>query len=121
MAEAFARKLGADVIEAHSAGSRPSGKVNPKAVASMAEVGMDLANHSSKGLGQLPNTRWDWVVTMGCGDTCPSVAAENHEDWNLPDPKDLEPVAFAKVRDEIGGRVADLIGRCRADMNGSVE
>ncbi|HEV3116829.1 MAG TPA: arsenate reductase ArsC, partial [Gemmataceae bacterium] len=55
MAEAFARIHGRNAVEAHSAGSRPSGKVNPRAVAFMREVGYDLTQHRSKGLSDLPD------------------------------------------------------------------
>jgi protein-tyrosine-phosphatase len=106
MAEGFARHLGAD---AHSAGSRPSGRVSPKAIAAMAERGIDIAQNKSKSLQDLPDQRWDWVVTMGCGDACPFVPAKNRADWALPDPRDLEPDEFNKVRDEIEARVRALL------------
>src|SRR5436190_3406556 len=71
MAEAFARIHGAGMFEAYSAGSRPSGKVNPKAVAAMAQVDYDLTVHQSKSLADLPDVDFDAAVTMGCGDECP--------------------------------------------------
>src|SRR5215203_4435754 len=72
MSEAFARMLGGENVEAHSAGSRPSGKINPKAIAAMKELGYDLSAHFSKSLGQVRQfAPFDWVVTMGCGDACP--------------------------------------------------
>ena len=110
MAEAFARMNGA---EAYSAGSRPSGVVNPKAIAAMRERGYDLSTHGSKSLQQIPQGEYDYVVTMGCGDECPFIPARNREDWELPDPKHLEPAEFNKVRDEIERRVKDLITRAR--------
>ena len=64
MAEAFARMLGGDKVEAFSAGSRPSGVVNPKAIAAMAELGYDLTAHQSKSLDDLPNVEFDFVATM---------------------------------------------------------
>ena len=63
MAEAFARIHGAGKVEAYSAGSRPSGKVNPKAVAAMKEVGCDLGQHRSKALADLAGLEFDVVVT----------------------------------------------------------
>ena len=110
MAEAFARMNGA---EAYSAGSRPSGVVNPKAIGAMRERGYDLSTHVSKSLQQIPQGEYDYVVTMGCGDECPFIPARNREDWELPDPKHLEPAEFNKVRDEIERRVKDLIARAR--------
>ena len=73
MAEAFARMAG---IEAYSAGSRPSGKVNPKAIEAMKELGYDLTAHHSKSLDDLPDETFDVAVTMGCGDACPNAQGE---------------------------------------------
>jgi arsenate reductase len=109
MAQAFARIHGGDRVEAHSAGSRPSGKVNPKAIEAMKELGYDLTSHSSKSLKDVPAVEFDVAVTMGCGDACPSIAAKRHEDWQIPDPRDLSPDEFRKVRDLIGRKVKELI------------
>ncbi len=111
MAEAFARMHGAGAIEALSAGSRPSGKVNPKAIEAMRERGYDLARHASKSLEQLPQGAYAAAITMGCGDTCPMVQAELREDWQLPDPREMGPEEFRAVRDEIEARVLALLTR----------
>jgi arsenate reductase (thioredoxin) len=111
MAEAFARMLGGSDVLAVSAGSQPSGRVHPKAIAALAELGYDLSAHDSKSLDDIPRGPWDAVVTMGCGDACPQVAARLREDWNLPDPKSMDASAFAGVRDAIRVRVADLLER----------
>ena len=111
MAEAFARMHGA---EAYSAGSRPSGQVNPKAIAAMQERGYDLSRHDSKSLEQIPEGPYDAVITMGCGDECPFIPAARREDWALPDPKHMDPPEFLKVRDEIEARVVDLIAQLKA-------
>lgn len=115
MAEGFARLHGAGKVEPYSAGSRPSGKVNETATALMKEKGVDLGAQSSKGLDALPPGRFAAVVTMGCGDACPHLAAERRLDWALPDPKHLPPDEFRKVRDEIEARVKALI----ADVAGA--
>jgi protein-tyrosine-phosphatase len=115
MAEAFARIHGGTSVEAASAGSRPSGQVNFRAVASMAERGYDLGRHRSKSVDELSTGAWDCVVTMGCGDECPHVVTPRREDWAIPDPRDLPPEAFARVRDEIERRVIDLLARLQAD------
>src|SRR5438128_213918 len=86
IAEAFARIHAAGRVEAYSAGSRPSGRVNERAVEFMREVGYDLGVHESKGLGELPDVTFDVAVTMGCGDECPLVRAARREDWGIPDP-----------------------------------
>ena len=114
MAEGFAHMLGEDRVEAHSAGSAPSGIVNTKAIASMSEVGYDLGLHASKSLGEVPDGEYAAAITMGCGDACPSVPAKLREDWALPDPKHMEPPQFAEVRDEIRARVEDLLARLGA-------
>ena len=111
MAEGFAKLLGAGRLEAHSAGSRPSGTVDPKAVASMREVGCDLASQASKSLSEVPQIEWDWAITMGCGDECPSVRARQRADWRIPDPKPMQPREFAAVRGEIRRRVEELLAR----------
>ncbi len=105
MAEAFARILGGEFIEAYSAGSKPSGKVNPKAVEAMRELGYDLSVHGSKSLNELPDVAFDLVATMGCGDACPMVPAKQRADWTVPDPKDLLPDEFRVVRDLIRDKV----------------
>ena len=111
MAEAFARIYGGNDIEAFSAGSNPSGKVNPKAIAAMEEVGYDLSLHESKSLNDLPDGEYAAAITMGCGDSCPNVAAPIKEDWQLPDPRDLPPEDFHQVRDAISAKVKDLLTR----------
>jgi protein-tyrosine-phosphatase len=109
MAEAFARIHGAGKVEAHSSGSRPSGRVNPKAVEAMREVGYDLTTHTSKGLDAFNGTAVEVAVTMGCGDECPLVRAARRVDWQIPDPRDMTPEQFRGVRDLIEARVKELI------------
>ncbi|MDE2490366.1 MAG: arsenate reductase ArsC [Elusimicrobia bacterium] len=109
MAEGFARALGGAGVEAWSAGSRPSGRVDERAIALMKEKGIDLGAHRSKGLDALPAGSWDVVVTMGCGDACPSVPAARRLDWALPDPKGLPDAGFRAVRDQIAARVKALL------------
>jgi arsenate reductase len=108
MAEAFARLLAADVIEAYSAGSRPSGEVNPTAIQSMRELGYNLTEQRSKALSEIPLVKYDYVITMGCGDECPFIPATHHEDWNIPDPKPMPLDEFRRVRDLIRERVETL-------------
>jgi len=108
MAEAFARLHGGDRVEALSAGSRPSGVINPKAVRFMAELGYDLSTHASKSLDRIEG-EFDAVITMGCGDGCPWVPARRREDWSLPDPKHLDDDGYRGVRDEIARRVRELL------------
>jgi protein-tyrosine-phosphatase len=105
MAEAFARLFGGSSVEAYSAGSRPSGKVNPKAIEAMRELGYDLSAHGSKSLDELADVEFDFVATMGCGDACPLVRARQRADWAIPDPKNLPADEFRVVRDLIRDKV----------------
>lgn len=109
MAEAFAHIFGGDQIEAYSAGSKPSGKINPKAILSMKELGYDLTTHSSRSLDEIPDIKYDYVITMGCGDACPWVAAHHREDWAIPDPRDMDESEFRNIRDMIREKVEDLL------------
>jgi arsenate reductase (thioredoxin) len=113
IAEAFARIHGGDRVEAFSAGSRPSGTVNPKAVETMKEIGYDLTTHTSKSLDDILNETYDFVATMGCGDECPYIRAEQREDWRIPDPKNMPADEFRQVRDEIAHRVKAVIERLK--------
>lgn len=109
IAEAFARILGGDEVEAYSSGSRPSGVVNPKAIETMREVGYDLSTHASKSLDEIPDVIYDFVATMGCGDECPFIRARIREDWQIPDPKNMAPDEFREVRRDIERRVKELL------------
>ena len=97
MAEAFARLHGGDQVQAFSAGSRPSGRVNPTAVEAMRRVGYDLTTHHSKGLDEFNGQEFDAAVTMGCGDECPLVVADRRVDWQIPDPKELPPTGSTRT------------------------
>jgi len=110
MSQAFAKMYGGDAVEAYSAGSKPSGIVNPKAIAAMLELGYDLSTHDSKSLDEVKSfAPFDAVVTMGCGDACPWMPAKKFIDWQIPDPKNMEPSEFNKVRDFIGEQVKNLL------------
>lgn len=110
MSQAFARIHGGENVEAFSAGSKPSGIVNPKAIAAMKELDYDLGIHDSKSLEEVKAfAPFDAVVTMGCGDACPWMPAKKFIDWEIPDPKHMEPAAFNKVRDFIEEKVKGLL------------
>jgi protein-tyrosine-phosphatase len=109
MAEAFARIHAGDRVESASAGSRPSGRINPRAIEFMREIGYDLTSHSSKSLDAFNGTRVDVAVTMGCGDDCPLVQATRREEWQIPDPKEMTPHDYRGVRDLIERKVKHLL------------
>jgi len=109
MAEAFAKMHGQNRVEAASAGSRPSGRINLRAIEAMSELGYDLNAHSSKGLEDFDGRSVDVAITMGCGDECPLVLAARREDWQIPDPREMSPEEFRRVRDLIEKKVLALL------------
>lgn len=110
MSQAFAKMLGGDDVKAYSAGSKPSGRINQKAIVAMKELGYDLKSHRSKSLDQVKEYGpFDAVVTMGCGDACPWMPAKQFIDWDIPDPKDMNEDDFRKVRDLIREKVDALL------------
>jgi arsenate reductase (thioredoxin) len=110
MSQAFANIHGKGNVEAYSAGSKPSGVINPRAIAAMKELGYDLNTHDSKSLSQVEQyAPFDTVVTMGCGDACPWMPAKKFIDWEIPDPKYMEPADFNTVRDYIEEKVKELL------------
>lgn len=110
MSQAFAIIHGGDSVLAYSAGSKPSGIVNPKAIAAMKELGYDLSGHDSKSLEEVKQyAPFDVVVTMGCGDACPWMPTQKFIDWQIPDPKHMEPKEFNEVRDYIEKQVKELL------------
>lgn len=112
MSEAFARIHGGKDVEAFSAGSKPSGVINPKAIAAMKEIGYDLTTHHSKSLQEAEqHAPFDAVVTMGCGDACPWMPAKQFIDWQIPDPKHMNEEDFRGVRGLIEQKVKSLLNR----------
>ena len=110
MSQAFAKMLGGENVDAYSAGSKPLGIVNPKAITSMKELGYDLSKHESKSLKDVEQfAPFDAVITMGCGDACPWMPAKKFIDWEIPDPKNMQPDDFNKARDLIRNKVKELL------------
>ena len=109
IAEAFTNKYGKDKVSAISAGSKPSGRINEKAIALMKEFDCDLERHKSTGIVDLPQIKVNKMVSMGCGDKCPSIDAEERIEWNIQDPKNMELGEFREVIEEIKSKVLDLI------------
>lgn len=114
MAEAFGKIHGKGILEVYSAGSRPSGTVNKKAIKTMKEVGYNLESHKSKSLNDIPKAEYDFVITMGCGDECPYVKANQRQDWAIPDPKNMNEIDFNEVRDIIEKKILSLINEINA-------
>lgn len=113
MAEAFLNMFGEGIITAYSCGSSPSGNVNERAIAFMAECGYDMSKQKSKSVDELPAIEYEYVITMGCGDQCPTVPAKMHEDWDIEDPKYLSDDRFREIRTTIELRVKELVLRIK--------
>ena len=109
MAAGFLRELSGNAVTVLSAGSLPADRINPSAVAAMAEVGIDIAGEQPKVITDEAAQRADVVVTMGCGDECPFYPGTRYEDWVLDDPAGLAPDQVRPVRDEIRRRVEGLL------------
>jgi arsenate reductase len=109
MAEGFARKLGQDKIEAYSAGSNPSDKVDEMAIRVMEEKGIDISSQTSKGFDELKEKDFDYVITMGCGDVCPFVPARQRIEGDLSDPKGKPIEAYRETRGVIERKVKEFI------------
>jgi protein-tyrosine-phosphatase len=109
MAAGFLAHLSGGAVEVRSAGSMPAEQINPTAVEAMLEVGIDIRDQSPKILTTEAVQASDVVITMGCGDVCPIFPGKRYEDWQLDDPagQGIEPVRI--IRDEIRGRVLDLL------------
>ena len=109
MAAAYLRVLSGGQVDVRSAGSAPADSLNPTVVAAMAEEGIDLAAEQPKILTTDAVRASDVVITMGCGDTCPIYPGKRYEDWAVPDPAGQDLAAVRPIRDEVRGRVRDLL------------
>jgi len=109
MAQGFAEVFGGEKVEVYSAGSRPSSQVDPLVIEVMKEKGIDLSSKRPKGLNDLPPIEMDYLVTMGCEETCPAVLAKKIIVWEIPDPKGKSIDIVRNVRDMVKGRVRALL------------
>ena len=108
MAEAFCRELGRDV-ECASAGSKPAARVQPDAVSVMREVGVDISPARPRGFKNLPDLKYDYLVTMGCEVECPFLPGARTIEWEVPDPHGRDIAEYRRVRDIIRRQVHDLL------------
>jgi arsenate reductase len=109
MAQGFAEALGKGRLEVYSAGSRPSSHINPLVIEAMKEKGIDLSSRHPKGLNDLPPVEMDYLVTMGCEETCPAVLAKKVIEWEIPDPKGKPIDEIRKIRDMLEAKVKMLL------------
>jgi protein-tyrosine-phosphatase len=114
MAAGFLRDIAGDRIEVRSAGSMPADQINPIAVDAMAEVGIDITAEQPKVLTTEAVQASDVVITMGCGDACPIFPGKRYEDWKLEDPAGQGIESVRPIRDEIRGRIEQLVSELTA-------
>lgn len=110
MAEGWAKALGADIMEAYSAGTEEYPEVKPLAVQAMKEAGVDMDGQHPKLTSDIPQ-ELDYLITMGCGVRCPYIPARHVEDWGVEDPSGKGIEEFRKTREIIREKVKDLIER----------
>jgi arsenate reductase (thioredoxin) len=101
-------------VRVRSAGSTPASEIHPTVVEAMAEVGIDVSREFPKALTTEAVEAADVVVSMGCGDACPSVPGRRYLDWDLPDPSGRSLDEVRAIRDEIDGRVRSLLDELSA-------
>ena len=109
MAQGFAEVFGGEKVEVYSAGSIPSSQIDPIVIEVMKEKGIDLSSKRPKGLNDLPPIEMDYLVTMGCEETCPAVLSKNILAWDIPNPKGKSIDVFREVRDLIENKVRTLL------------
>jgi len=115
MAQGFLQHLAGDRIEVRSSGTMPGDQVNPSAVAAMAELGIDISAAKPKVLTDEDVLASDYVITMGCGDSCPFFPGKTYLDWPLSDPAGKGVEDVRPIRDEIRALVEDLIAQIDAN------
>jgi protein-tyrosine-phosphatase len=101
--------LGRGILKTYSAGSKPSGKIDPIAIKVMNELRIDISRQKSKGFNDLSQKKIEYAITLGCKDICPFVPADRHIGWQVEDPKGKDTEFFRKVRDQIKNKVINLI------------
>jgi arsenate reductase (thioredoxin) len=109
MALGFFSHLAGDHAVAWSGGSDPAGRINPSAVAAMAERHIDISAEYPKPWTDEIVRAADVVVTMGCGDACPVFPGRRYEDWDIDDPAGKDVTGVRPIRDEIERRVRRLL------------
>ena len=108
MSHALFQRATAGTHTALSAGTTPAEHVHPEVVEVMRELDIDLSGCQPQLLTHDLAEQADVVVTMGCGDACPSIPGKQYIDWNLPDPSGRPLDEIRATRDEIARRVEDL-------------
>jgi arsenate reductase (thioredoxin) len=108
MAAALLDHLSGGGVTVRSAGSEPADRINPRVIAAMEEIGLDVSREHPKPLTGDAVEAADVVITMGCGDACPIYPGKRYEDWELDDPAGADLDGVRRIRDEIAERVRRL-------------
>ncbi len=109
MAQGFAEAFGKGSVKVYSAGSRPASHINPLVIEAMKEKNIDLSGRQPKELNDLPHVEMDYLITMGCEETCPAVPAKNIVEWQIPDPKGQSLDSVREIRNLIEQKVQSLL------------
>ena len=109
IAEALAKSISPSKVDFYSAGSKPSGIINPTATKLLNSQEVYLTDHKSQNISEFVNVKIDYLILMGCGDQCPNLVANERVEWDIPDPKDMEEPEFLNVIEKIRGKVQKLI------------
>ena len=109
MAQGFAESLGQGKVEVYSAGSHPASQIDPLIIEVMKEKGIDLSSRHPKGLNDLPSVEMDYLINMGCEETCPAVLAKKIIEWQIPDPKGKPIDEIRRIRDMLEAKVKALL------------
>jgi protein-tyrosine-phosphatase len=109
LAAALAEHLSGHRVHVRSAGSAPSGEINPLVVDVLAERGIALTAAYPKPLTDSVMSAADVIITMGCGDACPIFPGKRYEDWDVADPAGQPIEVVRDIRDDIQGRVTALL------------
>ena len=109
IAEALAKNISPTKVDFYSAGSKPSGIINPTATKLLNSQEVYLTDHKSQNISEFVNVKIDYLILMGCGDQCPNLVANEIVEWDIPDPKDMEEPEFLNVIEKIRGKVQKLI------------
>ncbi|MCL6089147.1 MAG: arsenate reductase ArsC [Candidatus Marsarchaeota archaeon] len=117
MSEALFNRM-APPHQAFSAGSKPAAQIDPKTVEVMKEAGMDISGKVPRSTEHYRGQKFDYVITMGCGDACPYVAAKHRIDWQIPDPKGKPIEEYRKVRDMLEAKIKGILDEMEKTESG---
>jgi len=94
-----------------SAGTQPAESVHPEVARVLAEDGVEIHLERPRLLTPTLSRTASLIVTMGCGESCPVVIGQDHEDWPVTDPKGRPHAEVQEISREIRGRVEGLLDR----------